>query len=807
MEFSARLKGLFRRPIEAELANEATRPAAIATAVGEAQRIRREQPGQLDAVRKPLLEVASALEELGIEPDDFHRAAVEAFPDDPHWRREILKRHLPKAHVPREDLPLLRDEACSQPRNLGLWQRLIEEARHYGDPAILDDAHETLVLALSQFFPPGGDNSWYDVASETQARSLFFNRLDDCTDRIIASGREDDRAHEVLEIAYSHFPNRGDVVVKLAHLHRVRGANAPHSIGVILQALLFAPRDTLLKRCAARLLAERPGHEQEGLDIMAQVLEEVPGDTAAVGDFVYCLSRVGYLRPEHLDLVRAHFARHPEDDAAALLLADHYVAQEDGNGEAASALRAAMALRPEDSRYPIALARIEMHRGEWAKAAEALAAQARRAPSPQIDEAWALCLAHLHQTDETARTVLQRVREHGTDHEIIHDAWCAIQYQTKADDPGSLELFRETHRRFPEAIWPRLGIVRQMIGFGDLDRAQEKLLPLILGAPVPGEAVVLAARLLAADPRRQRIRAYLTLAPEVALDLFARTAELVPDSLLVLSTLARYRIKANLRDRQTADLLADICLRDRADVDIRLYRADLLSELGEAATALDIYRELLTRTRETTSSATSSGVVLTPEQYSQVLLRTAEALLVTKGVLEGDDVRNLLEGAMDTNASADFVLRVAQWLAETGRLHPLAQPVLERALAFEPANEPLEAALAIVRARRGNARSALQMALRRLERLHFEKATLDLLEVVVETIQPELLNDEVCRRILDFAARRKFLPERLLVLLARLLATTGREDPRFVPLLERGVGLPGLPPEILVVLDRCRRAS
>jgi tetratricopeptide (TPR) repeat protein len=807
MEFSARLKGLFRRPIEAELANEATRPAAIATAIGEARRIRSEQPGQPEAARKPLLEVAAALEELGIDPDTFHRAAVQAFPDDPHWRREVLKRHLPKAHVPREDLPLLREEARSQPRNLGLWQRLLEEARYYGDPAFLVDAHETLVLALSQFFPPGGDNSWYDVSSETQARSLFFNRLDDCTDAIIASGREDDRATEILEIAYSHFPNRGDVVVKLAHLHRVRGAMAPHSIGVILQALLFAPRDTLLKRCAARLLADRPGHEQEGFDIMAQVIEEEPGNSAAVADFVYCLSRLGELRSEHLDLVRGHFVRNPGDETAALLLADYYAAQDDGNGEAADALRAAMALRPENPRYPVALARIEMHRGEWAKAADALAIQARKAPSPQIDEAWALCLAHMGRADGEARTVLERVRDGGTAHEIIHDAWCAILYREKADDPEALEQFRETHRRFPGALWPQLGIVRSMIAFGDLERAQEKLLPLLLGAPVAAEAIELAARLLAADPRRQRIRAYLTLAPEVALALFARTAELVPDSLLILTTLARYRIKANLRDRQTADLLADICLRDRADVDIRLYRADLLSELGDTATALDIYRELLARTRETTSNATSSGVVLTPEQYSQVLLRTAEALLATRGVLESDDLRNLLEGALDPNASTDFVLRAASWLAETGRLHPLAQPVLERALAIDPANEAFDIALAIVKARRGNARNALQLALRRLERLLFEKATLDLLETVVDTVQPEQVNDEVCRRILEFAARRKFLPERLLVLLARLLATTGREDPRFVPLLERAVGLPGLPPEILVVLDRCRRAT
>ncbi|MDK2971746.1 MAG: hypothetical protein PWP23_1501 [Candidatus Sumerlaeota bacterium] len=806
MEFGSRFKGLFRRSFQAGLENEETREETLDAICAQMAELRQANPDKPEVWQKPLQE---ALEVLGSTGDGAvlaWRKATRAFPDEPSFRRELIQLQLPKAHFPPEDIPLLRDEAIAQSRNISLWQRLLEEARYLQDDQLLAASNETLVLTLSRYFPPGGESTWYDVETEAQARSMFFNRLDDCTDRIVSSQRDDERALELFEIAYAHFPNRAEIAVRLAHFHRLRGASAPHSLGLILQALLFAPDDQDLQRTAARLLVNRPGHEQEGLDLMLQVYEANPNDASLIEDLTHCLSKVGTLQEQHVEIVQARFRQSPDDPAAVALLAGFYSRCEDVSDEAHDVLAKATELFPEETRYALALAKQHLRREQWQEASRVLEEIDRReGANPDLLEALAICYSKLGDFGERAVEVIKAAIATGLDNESVHDAFCGYLFHTSPDAPESIEQFRETHRRFPQASWATLGLVRHMVQFEDFDRAQEKLFAFLQGGPVVAEAASLAARIVSADPKRQRIRQYLTLPPETAKPIFEEAAQLAPESLLILTALARYRLNAGLRDARTAELLTEICKRDQSDMEMRLYRADILFEIGEIDAALDLYRDILARSREASGSVGSSGTQLLPDQHAHVHSRLAASLLASPERIEQTDYVNILEAAMSPGAERDLVVHAALWVVQVELIHPLAQPVVELALAIQSDNEELELGLAKLKLQRGSARSALHLVLKRVELLRFEKPILDLLERVVETVQPDLINEELTRRILQFNERRRYLPDRVAFLIARLLVASGRDDLRFLPVLERAASLKSPPPDVLLALDRCRR--
>ena len=118
--------------------------------------------------------------------------------------------------------------------------------------------------------------------------------------------------------------------------------------------------------------------------------------------------------------------------------------------------------------------------------------------------------------------------------------------------------------------------------------------------------------------------------------------------------MARQRIAAGIKDVETEKMLGEICRSDPEDLEFRMARADLLFDLDQKESALEIYLQILTRSRSGTSPGLKSRVGLKPEQRSGILDRAAQVLL-GRETWQTEEIDIFLEATLDPQATPELL--------------------------------------------------------------------------------------------------------------------------------------------------------
>lgn len=811
MALGSKLKGLFKRSRAEEMADPEARARFIESACAEAKQLRERQPKNPDAWRQPLIQALDVLSTAGIGETELLRAAAQALPDDEHWRKELVTRLLPAAHIPKEDLPTVEQEAIAQRRNLRLWKRLFEEARYYEDDKLRIRFGESYVLAVWEFFPARGDSSWFDMESEQEARSRYLNLLDEVADRVIASGRRDKDAWEILRAAREHFPERSETVMALLPIVVERGFSDGESLEVLLQGLLIDPDNLAAKRHAGRLLALRKGHAEQGVEMLLQCHQEEPGDTETVEAIVEHLKREGVLRDGCIPVLEEWFEKRPGDTEAAKLLANYYAAQEDTSPTALAAYRAAGIDASEDLRMLRLVGESYAAAEDWERVAEIFEKLHATDPdSREFSLPLASAYANLGRTDSEARRFYEDAIHGGSRNPAIHDRFCEILYRDDPYKPAARNQFRQSLQIDREGYWAGLGTLwLEAHATDSMDAVIEHALPLLRKHPDGEELKEFVAEAVAAHPRRQTIRPILGLPAAIALDIFEKAREQNREALLILTNIARYRIMLKKLDDETRELVERVLQRDPEQEDLQLKFANLLWEEGEQKRAMEMDLNLLRRWKQTSTAATntsSSAISRTAiRERDTILVRVAE-WLAAQDEIDSEDQMLLMEGALSPDADQDFVLQVASAIANSNGGAQLRLALLERASAISPEDGDLALALAETRVQRGAPRRALQDILHHVERGKNDARAEKALRIALERLKPGEVTSDIAEMLATiYERRRSVLSPAMLGLLATVAARAATLPPRIKPLLDVGEKAAPEPQEVHRALERLHR--
>lgn len=787
-----------------DLRNPEAREAALGELAEQSARNHQANSSKSDVWRRPIIEASEILAAAGADEADAFRVAADKMPDEAFWRLELFKRILPRPSLDERDLVHLERETQKNPRNLSLWQRLLEESQKLGDEERVARVRQEFARALSAFFPARGECTWYDVETESRARSLFFNTLDDVVDGLLSAGRSDDVARELVSIAYEHFPNRPELKTAKARFCRESGERTTEALGTALEALLVSPDDEELKLFAAELLLEREGHEGEGASLLVQLWEENPHHDRATELLARHYISKRSDDDQAIEVTQSWFASHPEDSGAADLIANFYANRNERSIDAIEAYEAAIRLMPEDRRYLRLLANMRLAEENWEEVARLFdRLQSLGDNGVETIMPLANAYARLGKMDRDAFEVYRKAFGVGAKTPSIVNQYCKALYQHDPDEIDALETFHKVYRTDQRCFWAALGVARKEMHQGDLPAALGKLTALLHGDHQPADVLDMAADIVAADPKRSVLRQLMTIPPKTALKIFERAAQRQPDALNILTSLAKYRLAQGMRDADTEKLLATICKRDPEDVEMRLARADLLHESGRLNVAVDLYKELIARSRATTPSGSRPGIRTIFDERPRMLSRVSEFLLRSP-LARQEDASFLIEAALDPGASDDLVHRIAKKFLASNMTHPLDLPLIEKALAVEPDNEELELAEARARARRGNAREMVHLAVKRIEAMRYEPECVALLAEAIEAAKPQHVTDDVESRIVQIFETRRLIPDSITTCLARLLLAGGRLRNEHRIVYRRAAQLPNAGKEFLDALERCR---
>ncbi len=771
MAIGNRIKNLFRKITERDLATEESRSELIAQKIQETKRLAEQGNLKQEEVRAPLLELIEAYIEFGKNETEVLRAAEKAIEEDPYWLTTLTNKLLSMPHVPQEDLSLLEREARNQGRNISLWRRYVEEHHFYANKFAILKAREIVTLNLSNFFPANEDSRWYDIETESEARLLFQKSLKIVLDHILDDERVDGVAEAILRIAADHYPDEGRIRTLLAHFAKARGTTDADSLSLVLEALVTSPDDMELKHYAGSMLANRNGHEAEGFDLLYQVYQDRPNDVQVLRQLVEIALRTEEPQEPHFEVVAHWFKIHEDDHKAADFLADWYSVEHETTPEALRAYAATSPDYPNRRDLTLLVAKSYTEQENWEEAGkfyQELYNNGDESREVVVPLGWAY--STLERYDEQAATVYLHALEYEIQPIEVHDLLCRYLYENKCEDPASIKQFEETLSTIGYCLWAELGLIKRDLRDEEFTMALEHTTMLLSTNSDNTDLMELAAEALAGNSRRQQLRLVMELPPETAMTIFERAIELQPDSLLLMTTLARYRLAKGIKLEDTARLLGEICRRDYEEIELRIARANILYDLGQKHIAAQIYRDVLDRTKGSGHSARSSSTArISDEERIRIRNRAIEILLAGTE-LDESDADFLIDLALQPDIEAEDCLRIAHAVAQTPFSHTARLALLERALMITPNDMLLSEVAALDLAERGNPRKALNLALNHLRTRDYSPKTVDLFQAALSSLKKEHVTTEHKNQLLRLVTTTSTLPKELIVEIARVLS-------------------------------------
>lgn len=796
MAIGEKIRGLFRRFGSRDLDSDEGRTRAVHQAWEESRRILATLTSKTDqdSALQPVEELVGLFREAGRDELEVWRSLYRIDIEDAFWRKHLIKRVSVLARVPAEDLPALEAQARFEARNLALWRRLLGDTAALGDDGRLLKCRESLVLTVRRFFPADGESTWFEVETEQEALRLYEENLQTVSTSIIESHRSDRTGLSILETATNYFPHNLFYRSGYARLLSRSGAKDSKSLTMMLEALAEAPDDPELMRNAGLILGHRRGHEEEGFDMLRQVFDRGRGeDDNLLAEIAEVVRRIPSPTDEHLGFVRRWIERHPEDEEAAVWLAEVHIRAKATTPAALVAIRRAMHFEDvrnagsehETHRYRLALGAALAANEDHEGVVEALQPLLQDGETgSEVVISLAKAYANFQRIDRLAVTAYQCALDQGLADTRVRDQICHYLFKNGSDDANAVGHFRAALSN-GGSKWAELGMMQEHIKNGKAAECLEKVAAMLQGGEEEDGLVRLAAMALAEAPQRAQLRRVMALKPKLSLAIFEKAAELQPDALLILSTLARYRLSSNQRTEDTARLLGEICRRDPEELELRIARADILYDLGQNDVARQLYREILARMGNGTSSASRIRVSL--DEVERIEMRALDLLARTPNP-PVDELVALAESVMDPHTPTKRVVRAAEVIAHHDFDHPVRGALLDRALALDPANELIEVAVAMGRSQRGNPRPALQLALRHLRKRRYDW-TVSLLHEARQVIKPEHVTRELRAHFLEIAFAHATLPDDVLVEIARVLVRGHVQDPGLVRLYEKAIAL------------------
>jgi len=795
MAIGEKIKGLFRRFGSRDLETDEGRARAIRQAWDDARRLLTTQTSKSDqdAVLRPIEDLVGLFREAGRDELEVWRALHRLDVEDPFWRKQLIRHVGVLARVPAEDLHALEAQARFEARNLGLWRRLLTDTAALTDEMRVLKCRESLVLTLRRFFPADAESTWFDVESEPEALRLYEENLETVAKSIIDGQRSDRTGLSILETASNYFPHNLFYRSGYARLLSRSGAKDSKSLTMMLEALAESPDDPELMRNAGVILGHRRGHEEEGFEMLRQVHEQGRGDDELLGEMVEIARRIPSPREEHLEFVRLWIDKFPYDEETVVWLADTYIRAKADTPHALDAMRKAAHFEDvrnagseqETHRYRLALGRLLAAKDDHQGVVDSMQPLLQDGDTAaEVVVPLARAYAHFERIDRLAVTAYQCALDQGLKDTRVRDQICHYLFKNGSDDANAVAHFRAALAN-GGSKWAELGIMQEDIRNGKAAECLEKVAALLQSGNEEPGLVRLAAAALAEAPQRAQLRRVMGLHPKVSLAIFEKAAELQPDALLILTTLARYRLSSSQRTEETAKLLGEICRRDPEELELRIARADIMFELGQGPVARQLYQEILGRMGNGASQ--HSMIRISVDEVDRIEARVLDLLAVDPNPPR-DELARLAESGMDPDAPAKRVVRIAELLAKHDFDHPIRAALMDRASALDPSNELIEVAVAVGRARRGNPRPALQLSLRHLRQRRYDW-TISLLHEAQIVMRPEHVTRDLRQHFLEIAFAHATLPDDLLAEIARVLVRGGVQDPGLVRLYEKAIAL------------------
>lgn len=708
------------------LKDDATRARAIEKAIEQATEAYRK--GSASDGREAILRLQDEFDEAGLDRMELLSAADSSLGSDSFWLREIVEILLRRPRLTEAEISYLQRLASLEPARLSLWRRIIREREGADNAPLLAQAAEQAATGLLRFFGPTRNQPWPEPSSEAEAKEFLFRVLRQAVDTIIESGREDAAAQALLR---GSLPLLADNSGGRRHLARIivrSGQRTPENLAIVLESLMDDPADRELRLWAGTALADTPGHQEEGLQVLRQLCEDRPNDRKARTALVSAVKGLEELSDEDAPMLRAHFAENRDDRRAAELLASYCAQRNDLSDEALRLYRMAAASSPNRNLYLRMLGEASASRCDWPKVIEIFSeVREKGEATEEIIIPLATAYAESRQADAESIAVYRQAIDLGMRNPAVHDLYCRHLYQTARRAPESVAQFLSTTKDCPECLWAKLGLAAHYLDTRDARRALETALGLLALHENDQEALALAAEALAADFSRGQLARLAHLSPALLRKIFEKAHGLAPDSGPIALGLVRRRMEDGVKDAETLRLLGDVCRKNPDAMDLRVARADMMWDLGQQENAAALYRELIERWRLRTG-AEARGI--DPAARGRALYRVAESTLARPAGPAFEDMETLIEACGEPQLPTEMQLRIARALIDLNFDHPARLPLLQRALEIAPGDLKIERALAEAHAARGSITPALRLAIRLLREARSSDETTDLLRSV-----------------------------------------------------------------------------
>lgn len=763
------------------LKNDDARHKAVEQAIAQARELYASKP--MEEAREPLLKLRDQLEQQGIETLELLRASEAALSGDHFWLREIVAILLRRRELAEAELGFVLRLAILEPERIDLWQRLLRTARESNLIEFEVRVREQASVALLPYFPAPGRDNWRDRITRDDAMRIFRTALRDTARLYISIERKGQQTLDILQAALIWYPEESEFRRALAmHFASMPNDGNPMKLRVVLETLMEEPRNMPLRLWTASALLQAPGHEEEGLEIIRQAFRDAPLDLEVRDAYAEALRSRDALSADDFAFLSVWFEDHPEDQRILEVLADDCARREDLGEEARELYRRAAAVSARRAVYLRLLGRASATHGDWEEVIHSLEGVGDIAhESVDIVIPLATAYAEYDKSDEKALLAYKRAIELGSRKAEIHNLYCRHLYLRHRESPDSVAQFLQTLQVCPDCSWAHLGMIQHYLSTHDPVRALDNAVGLLTRQPNDVEALRLAAAALAEDYSRKQLARISHLPPRIIRALFEEAHRVAPDASPILMGLARQRLGEGVCDADTARLLGDVLRHYPEASDLRLSRADMLWELNDRDNAVELYRDLLDRTRSRPGSPSSR--MMTTEVRRRILFRTAESLLRPAGPAPADlDV--VIEAATEPDASPEILVGAARALVETQTEHEARRSILERALPFAGTDVRLGRAAAEALAVNGDPRHLCRLVLQAFDDGDDDEETSRLVRnlraVATSTKLPE-----------DFINRLRFLldPDRHspagMLAATEILALASPVEPSDLPILRR----------------------
>lgn len=770
---------MFRARLKRGLQDEDSRRRMIDAALADAAAAYKK--GQEEAAREAILRLQDLFDQNGIDRTELLAAAANAFREDRYWVHELGEFLTRKSTLTRDELDLLTFCAEACPTELGFWNRLFREKRDDDDVLALMQRREACVRGLWRYFDPAGTGDWPDRATREDARRLFNRSLDDTVMMLLAEDRRDEGAVRILRSALQLDPTRLDILGRLAAIIVERDSTEAGDVALTLEAVLKTTVPLEIRLWAARSLLAIPGQWENGVDMLRQLHEQHPNDHAIVEALISALKEADQLAPQDEEVVTYWLGEHPADLRCLELLADFFAAQQRLDEQALAVYQRACAHGPKRRTYLRLMARSHASREEWSGVI-AIFDRLRGEGGDAEDLVIPLATAYseFERVDAEACDAYQRAIAMGSLSRKVHEVYCRYLYIHQRTQPESVRQFSHTLDNFPDCSWARLGMAAHHLRARDFGRALEHAVAVLAAKPEDGEACSLAARALSLDFSRPQLARLARLDAPVLARVFAEAYRLAPDAGPIAMAHARRLLADGVRTEETVRVLGEVCRRNPDAVDLRIDRADILWELGDAKNAVAIYRELYGRWTGGAGLPRS----ITPEMRRHVLLRIATHAIQPPGPDEVD-LALLMEAAAEPRVDPRIVVAAARLAVTHGVDHPIKWELIQRAAELDPADPLLERAMAEGLAARGEPAMAWRLVLRLLGKPEHEEEVISLMRGLAATTPATGHDPAMVGELRARLAGRGFTTSLLLAAMELLLAGGRRSEAGDLSLLQR----------------------